>query len=206
MSASQRAPLVAAVAAMAAVVVASNILVQYPVQGTVGGLVLADLLTYGAFTYPFAFLVTDVVNRTFGPSLARRVALCGFAIAVVMSLYLATPRIALASGSAFLLAQMYDVAMFDRLRHGKWWRAPLISSFAASALDTVIFFTLAFSALLPFGLDAFAVEHAPLLGIANAPEVPRWISWALADFTVKLAVAAFALGPYRAITARTARA
>ncbi|WMS43637.1 VUT family protein [Acuticoccus sp. MNP-M23] len=206
MTATPRAALIAAVAAMAAVVVASNILVLHPVQGTFGGINLADMLTYGAFTYPFAFLVTDVVNRTFGPAMARRVALCGFAIAVVMSLYLATPRIALASGSAFLLAQMFDVSMFNRLRHGRWWRAPLISSFAASLLDTVIFFTLAFSVILPFGLDAFATESAPLLGLAGAPDVPRWISWALADFTVKLTVAAFALGPYRALTARTSRA
>jgi len=201
MSMTPRVALIAAVAAMAAVVVASNILVQHPVQGTVGGIVLADMLTYGAFTYPFAFLVTDVVNRTFGPALARRVALSGFAIAVGMSLVLATPRIALASGTAFLLAQMFDVSMFDRLRHGRWWRAPLISSFAASALDTVIFFTLAFSVLVPFGLDEFAVAQAPLLGLEGAPDVPRWMSWALADFTVKLAVAAFALGPYRALTA-----
>ena len=196
-----RIALSAGVAAMAAVVVTSNILVQYPVMGRIGGLDLADILTWGAFTYPFAFLVTDVVNRTFGPGHARLVALAGFCIAVVMSIALASPRIALASGTAFLLAQMYDVSMFDRLRYGKWWRAPLISSFAASMLDTAIFFTLAFAAFIPLGADEFAVGTAPLFGIAGLPDAPRWVSWAIADFSVKLMVAAFALGPYRAITA-----
>ena len=194
----------AGVAAMAAVVVTSNILVQHPVTGTVGGINLADILTWGAFTYPFAFLVTDVVNRTFGPNKARLVALAGFCIAVVMSVMLASPRIALASGTAFLLAQMFDVSLFNRLRDGVWWRAPLVSSAAASVLDTAIFFTLAFAAFIPFGGDDFATSVDGLFGIAGAPEAPRWVSWAIADFVVKFAVSAVALGPYRFLTARTA--
>ncbi|RAI03145.1 hypothetical protein DLJ53_01040 [Acuticoccus sediminis] len=197
-----RIAITAGVAAMTAVVVTSNILVQYPVMAHIGGLNLADVLTWGAFTYPFAFLVTDVINRTFGPSHARIVAFVGFCIAVVMSIALATPRIALASGTAFLLAQMYDVSMFNRLRYGKWWRAPLVSSFAASVLDTVVFFSLAFAAFIPFGQDAFATSVDSLFGIAGAPDAPRWVSWAIADFVVKVMVASFALGPYRAITAR----
>lgn len=195
-----RLALAVGVAAMAAVVVASNILVQHPVMATVGGINLADVLTWGAFTYPFAFLVTDVMNRTFGPQQARIVAIAGFCVAVTMSIWLATPRIALASGTAFLLAQMVDVSMFNRLRHGAWWRAPLASSAAASVLDTALFFTLAFAAFLPFEADAFATAVDPLFGIAGAPEAPRWVSWAIADFCVKVLVAAIALGPYRALT------
>jgi len=198
----RRHALTLAVAAMATVVVASNILVQYPVQGVLWGVPLADVLTYGAFTYPFAFLVTDVVNRTFGPELARRVAIFGFATAVAMSLIVATPRIAVASGTAFLLAQLLDVATFERLRYGSWWRAPLVSSVVASVLDTAIFFTLAFSALIPFGLDDFAVGTSPLFGLDGAPEAPRWVSWAIADYGAKLLVAAVALGPYRWLTRR----
>lgn len=186
---------------MATVVVASNILVQFPVSADVGPLALADFLTWGAFTYPLAFLVTDVVNRTFGPALARRVALAGFAIAVVLSVMLANPRIAVASGTAFLAAQMFDVALFDRLRSGPWWRAPLASSLAASALDTALFFTLAFAAAIPWMVDPFATEVTPLFGILPL-EAPRWTGWALADFVVKLAVAGLALGPYRIIVTR----
>lgn len=200
-----RTAILAAVAAMAAVVVTSNVLVQYPVGVTLGGLNLADVLTWGAFTYPLAFLVTDVVNRTFGPELARRVALAGFALAVVMSAALASPRIAIASGAAFLAAQLLDVSLFNRLRDGAWWRAPLVSSMVASALDTALFFSLAFSAAIPFGADGFATAATPLFGIEGAAQAPRWVSWALADFCVKLLVAGFALGPYRIVTERLAR-
>ncbi|MEM8663006.1 MAG: VUT family protein [Pseudomonadota bacterium] len=196
-----RSALLAAVAAMAAVVVASNILVQHPVMATVGGLNLADVLTWGAFTYPFAFLVTDVTNRRFGPAMARRVALTGFAIAVVMSVVLASPRIAIASGTAFLTAQLFDVFLFQRLRSAThWWRAPLISSIIASALDTALFFTLAFAAFIPFGLDPFATEVIPLMGEDAAAQAPRWVSWAIADFAVKVLIACIALGPYRLLT------
>ena len=121
------------VAAMALVVVASNILVQFPVQGSVGGLSLADILTWGAFTYPFAFLVTDLANRRYGPAVARRIVFVGFMLAVVCSI-LVPPllfrygliefetaadrlvRIAIASGSAFLSAQLLDVTVFNWLR------------------------------------------------------------------------------------------
>jgi uncharacterized PurR-regulated membrane protein YhhQ (DUF165 family) len=185
----------AGVLAMAALVTASNILVQVP---------LGDFLTWGAFTYPFAFLATDLVNRRSGPQAARRVALAGFAVAVALSVWLATPRIAVASGAAFLTAQLLDVAVFDRLRGGAWWRAPLASTLLGSAVDTVLFFGLAFSAQAAFlGPNAdWALAPAPLLGMG--PAAPFWVSLALGDFGVKLLIAALALGPYRAVTRRWA--
>ena len=194
---------VQAVIAMAAVIVASNILVQYPVTATLGGLDLADLLTWGAFTYPAAFLVTDLTNRRFGPVAARKVVLVGFALAVLLSVWLATPRIAVASGTAFLLAHLLDIAVFDRLRRFAWWLAPAVSSALASVLDTVLFFGLAFSLaatpLLGHG-DEFATAAAPFLGVF-ALEAPRWLSWATGDLTVKLLVAAALLVPYRLLLA-----
>lgn len=202
----ERALLLSAVAAMATVVVVSNVLVLHPVEARLGGLNLADVLTWGAFTYPFAFLVTDVVNRAVGPALARRVAVCGFVVAVAMSAVLASPRVALASGTAFLAAQLFDVALFDRLRRGPWWRAPLASSLTASMLDTALFFAIAFSAAIPFGTDPFATAVAPLFGVDSLAAVPRWVSWALADFAVKIAVAAVALAPYRVLTLHLAPA
>ena len=112
--------------AMAAVVVASNILVQF---------LLNDWLTWGAFTYPIAFLITDLMNRLYGPRAARRVVFSGFIVGVICSLIgtqvmlefgpAVTLRIALGSGTAFLVAQLLDVVIFDRLRNGTWWRAPL---------------------------------------------------------------------------------
>lgn len=190
------------VAAMIVVVVASNVLVQFPVRGTLGPLVLDDLLTYGAFSYPVAFLVTDLTNRRLGPAVARRVVYAGFAIAVVLSALVAAPRIAIASGSAFLVAQLLDVAIFDRLRRGVWWRAPLVSSAIGSVVDTFLFFSLAFSATLAVlgPSNPFAVAPAPLLGLLS-PEVPRWVSWALGDLGVKLLVACMLLAPYRAVLA-----
>ncbi len=193
---------VIAVAAMVAVVVASNVLVQYPVDGSVGPLVLADLLTWGAFTYPLAFLVTDLTNRWLGPTVARRVVYVGFAVAVALSIYLATPRIAVASGTAFLVAQLLDISVFNTLRRATWWQAPLIASLLGSVVDTAIFFGTAFG---PFGIiigpdDPFAVEFAPLFGIF-ATELPRWVSWALGDLAVKLAAAVLLLAPYRAAMA-----
>lgn len=185
---------------MAAVVVASNVLVQYPVQYTLGPLILEDLLTWGAFTYPVAFLITDLCNRTFGPARARIIVIIGFILAVGISIYAATPRIAIASGSAFLVAQMLDVSVFHRLRDAHWWRAPLISSVLGSCLDTVLFFSLAFAA--SFAIlgpnDDFAIEAAPFLGLF-ATEVPRWMSWAIGDLAVKLLVALVLLAPYRLI-------
>ncbi|MCE7030787.1 queuosine precursor transporter [Jiella avicenniae] len=208
------------IAAMAAIVLASNVAVQYPVFAEIGGLQLADLLTFGAFTYPFAFLVTDLTNRRYGPRVARRVVYAGFAAAVVCSLVVPPVlydlgllgfsttadrlfRIAVASGCAFLMAQLLDVAVFNRLRQDSWWRAPAASSLSGSVLDTVTFFSLAFAPLFVFlgANDGFALESAPLLGVFSL-EAPRWVSWAIGDFTVKLAIAVFALIPYRVIMQR----
>ncbi|MGI3170113.1 queuosine precursor transporter [Pseudooceanicola sp. C21-150M6] len=190
------------VLAMAAVVVASNILVQF---------LFGQWLTWGAFTYPIAFLVTDVMNRVYGLGPARRVVLAGFVVGVACSLIgtqimgefgpLVTLRIAIGSGLAFLCAQMMDVAIFDRLREGSWWRAPLASTLVGSSLDTAIFFTVAFSGALVFlepGNDvSWAGEALPLLGFG--PVVPLWVSLAVADWMVKLGLALLALLPFRAI-------
>ncbi len=155
------------IAAMAAIVTASNILVGYPIN---------DWLTWGALTFPVAFLITDVINRHFGPQRARKVAYAGFALAVVMSLWLASPRIALASGAAFIIGQLADIGIFHRLRRHRWWKAPLASSTIASAADTAIFFTIAFAGT---GLP--------------------WITWGIGDYGVKLAVAVTMLIPYYAL-------
>ena len=189
-----------AAASMAAIVVLSNVLVQHPFAYSLGQLNLADLLTWGAFSYPLAFLVTDSTNRLFGPRVARRVVYGGFAVAIVLSVWLATPRIAIASGTAFLTAQLLDIVVFNRLRDRVWWMAPSLSSLVGSALDTLLFFSLAFaSAFVLLGPnDPFAIEAAPLLGLF-ATETPRWLSWALGDFAVKLLITALALVPYRLI-------
>ncbi len=194
-----------AVAAMAMVVLLSNVLVQYPVQVRMGGYNFADLLTWGAFSYPLAFLVTDITNRRLGPGRARLVVFSGFLLAVVMSALLATPRIAIASGAAFLLAQLLDVSLFNRLRQASWWRAPLISSIFGSLLDTMVFFSLAFAAVFVFigPNDGFAIADAPLLGLF-AQETPRWLSWALGDLAIKLLVALVLLAPYRLLRDRLA--
>ena len=185
------------VVAMATIVVLSNFLVQFPVQFQIASLQLADLLTWGAFTYPLAFLITDLTNRHFGPVGARAVVMVGFVIAVALSFLLATPRIAIASGIAFFLAQMLDVSVFNRLRNGGWWKAPLISSFLGSVLDTTIFFTLAFALQFAFlgAVDSFVSEDASVLGVFPA-EMPRWMSWAIGDFVVKILVAVAMLMPY----------
>lgn len=154
-------------AAMVVVVVISNILVQYPVN---------DWLTYGALTYPVAFFVTDLTNRALGPAQARRVVRWGFFCAVVLSVWMATPRIALASGSAFLVAQLLDVFVFNRLRKESWWKAPLASSVLGSAIDTTLFFSL-----------AFAGSGLP------------WLTWAYGDFAVKIGMALLMLAPYGGI-------
>ena len=180
--------------AMAAIVVASNVLVQFTV---------ATWLTWGAFTYPLAFLVTDVMNRVHGAAAARRVMLAGFVTGVVWSLIAAgmdatTLRIAIASGAAFLVAQMVDVQVFDTLRGGRWWRAPLVSTLLGSALDTVLFFGIAFAAVLPADTNTgWANEAVPLLGAG--PLSPLWVSLALADWMVKLGLAILALVPFRII-------
>jgi uncharacterized PurR-regulated membrane protein YhhQ (DUF165 family) len=155
------------VAAMVAVVAGSNVAVQYPIN---------DWLTWGAFTYPVAFLVTDLTNRRLGPGKAREVAYTGFGLAVLLSIVLATPRIALASGAAFVTAQLLDIAVFDRLRRLPWWQAPLVSSGLASIWDTAVFFSLAFAGT---GLP--------------------WITWAIGDLGAKVAMALLLLLPFRAL-------
>lgn len=199
---SMRARLVA-VAAMAVVVVASNILVQYPVMASLGGVDLADLLTWGAFSYPVAFLVTDLTNRRFGAGAARRLVITGFVIAVIVSAFLGSPRVAAASGGAFLVGQLLDVSVFNRLRASSWWRAPFVASILGSMADTLIFFSLAFApafAGVLGGSDEFALGTAPFLGLASF-EAARWVSWAAADFAVKMAYAVVLLAPYRVVFA-----
>ncbi|MEL7396268.1 MAG: queuosine precursor transporter [Pseudomonadota bacterium] len=196
--------------AMAAIVVASNILVQF---------LYGQWLTWGAFTYPLAFLVTDVMNRVYGRVAARRVVLAGFAVGIVCSFIgtqsvgefgpLVTLRIAMGSGLAFLTAQLLDIAIFNRLRESTWWRAPMVSSIIGSSVDTALFFTIAFSASLTFLEPANDVswsgEILPLLGMG--PEAPLWVSLAVADWMVKLVLALIALVPFRIIVGSlTARA
>lgn len=185
---------------MTTVVVASNILVQFPLSGQLAGIQLGDLLTYGAFTYPVAFLVTDLTNRQFGPSTARKVVFVGFLVGVTISLVTSQPRIAIASGSAYLVGQLLDITVFNRLRQKSWWKAPLAGSLFGSVLDTVIFFSLSFAPFFGFigPNDDFAVSWAPMLG-AFSPDIPRWISWAMGDFTVKMLVGMVMLLPYGAM-------
>jgi len=158
------------IAAMAAVIVLSNVLVQHPIN---------DWLTWGAFSYPLVFLVTDLCNRALGPAAARRVAWVGFATAVVVSLLLAPWRIALASGAAFIVSQLLDIAVFNRWRRQSWWKAPLMGSLAASGADTAVFFFLAFA-----GSDM------------------DWLLLASGDLAVKAAMAALLLAPYRVLLPR----
>jgi uncharacterized PurR-regulated membrane protein YhhQ (DUF165 family) len=188
------------VALMTIVVVASNFLVQFPLNGEIAGIQLGDILTWGAFTYPVAFLVTDLTNRQFGPTTARKVVFAGFVVGIALSFFTSVPRIAIASGSAYLAGQFLDIALFNRLRRQAWWRAPLVGSLIGSLLDTVMFFSLSFAALFVFlGPNTpFALEQAPILGIFTT-EAPRWISWAIGDFSVKLIVGLVMLLPYGAL-------
>lgn len=193
------------VIAMASIVLASNILVQF---------LFGNWLTWGAFTYPLAFLVTDIMNRVYGAGAARRVVFVGFIVGVICSLIgtqimgefgpLVTLRIALGSGIAFLTAQLLDVGIFSALRDGKWWRAPLASTLIGSTVDTALFFSIAFSASLSFIEPANDVSWAgdilPILGFG--PEAPLWVSLAIADWCVKLSLALIALIPFRVITTR----
>lgn len=191
-----------AIIAMAATVVVSNILVQY---------LVGQWLTWGAFTYPIAFLITDLTNRLQGPEAARRVVLVGFVTGLACSFIgtqimgefgpLVTWRIALGSGVAFLSAQFLDIYIFQRLRNKSWWRAPLISSTISSSFDTVIFFSIAFSTLFitlePSNDVSWANEALPLLGLG--PVVPLWVSLACADWGVKMAISVISLVPFRII-------
>ena len=156
--------------AMLMVILSSNYLVQFPIN---------DWLTWGAFTFPVAFLVTDLTNRAVGASSARRVAWTGFAIAVLVSLALAPWRIAIASGVAFIVGQLLDIVAFNKLRAMSWWKAPLIGSFIASIVDTGIFFFLAF-----YGSDM------------------NWLMLAAGDLSIKWLMAAVLLAPYRVMLPR----
>lgn len=158
--------------AMAAIVLVSNVLVQYPINAW---------LTWGAFSYPVAYLVTDVCNRAFGAASARRVAWVGFTIGFLSSALMAPLRIAIASASAFIVSQLLDVAIFNRLRQQSWWKAPLLGSAAASVLDTALFFSLAF----------------------GGSEI-SWLHLAVGDLGVKLVMAFVLLPPYRMLVARLA--
>jgi uncharacterized integral membrane protein (TIGR00697 family) len=191
------------VAAMAIIVLASNVGVQFPIGG--------GWLTWGAFSYPFAFLVTDVTVRLHGAAAARRVVLAGFGVGLLCSLAgtqiegafgpLVTWRIALASGTAFLAAQLLDIAIFRTVPARPWWRAPLLSSVLGSTLDTALFFTLAFSAAFVWiepGNDVSWAQEATAVG-------PYWVALALADGAVKLGVALLALIPFRLITRQRAQ-
>ena len=160
------------VAAMVVVVTGSNVLVQFMIN---------DWLTWAAFTYPVSFLVTDLTNRRLGPGVARRVVYAGFGAAVVLSAFLATPRIAVASATAFLVAQLLDILVFDRLRDRVWWTPPLVSSFLGSVVDTVLFFTLTFA----------------------GTGVP-WVTLALGDFAIKVLMAIVLLIPFRGLLKWTA--
>ncbi|MGV8985649.1 MAG: queuosine precursor transporter [Cypionkella sp.] len=191
--------------AMAIIVVASNILVQHP---------LGAFLTWGALTYPLSFLVNDITNRLKGAPAARTVVLVGFVVGLVCSVIgtqihgefgpLVTLRIALGSGTAFLVGQLLDVTLFNRLRRAEWWRAPLISTLMGSTIDSVIFFTIAFSASLtflePWSDVSWAATPGPLLGFGVV--VPFWVSLALADWCVKFGIALFGLLPFRLIVAK----
>ncbi len=150
---------------MIAAVALSNYLVQFPIN---------DWLTFGAFSYPITFLITELTNRFYGSRAARCVVYGGFALAMVLSLWLATPKIAIASGSAFLISQLLDIFAFNKWRNGTWWQAPLFASTFASIIDTPIFWSCAF-----WG------EHLPIL------------TWALGDFCVKLIMDFLLLTPFR---------
>lgn len=162
-----------AVVIMCTIVVGSNVLVQYPIN---------NWLTWGAVTYPVAFLVADLLNRRFGPGAARRVAAFGFIAAVAFSMWAATPRIAVASGTAFLLAQLLDIGVFHRLRELSWWQAPLLAGIAGATLDTFVFFSI-----------AFAGTSMP------------WVTLLFGDLAVKLALNVLMLAPFRALMWNLAR-
>lgn len=193
---------------MATIVLLSNILVQIR---------LGEWLTWGALTYPVAFLVTDLVNRLEGPGAARRVVVLGFVVGLACSFVgtqvtnefgpLVTLRIAIGSGIAFFVAQSIDISVFDRLRGGTWWRAPVVSSVVGATIDTALFFTIAFSGILSFiapGVDVgWANEPVPLLGVG--PLFPLWVSLAVADFFVKLLLILLSLVPFRILVQRLRR-
>ena len=167
---------------MALVVALSNYLVQFPVN-YIG---LQDVFTYGAFSYPVAFLITDLANRKYGKAVAKRIVYIGFVLGVALTLYFSTnfsnlisKRIAIGSGSAFLIAQLLDVQVFDSLRKKVWFVAPLISSLIGSSIDTFLFFSIAF-----YGTGV------------------NWVSLSLGDLFVKIFVALLMLIPFRILLSR----
>ena len=167
---------------MALVIVLSNYLVQFPVN-YVG---LQDIFTYGAFSYPIAFLITDLANRRYGKIVARKIVYIGFILGVTLTLYFSTDfsnliskRIAIGSGTAFLIAQLLDVQVFDRLRKKVWFVAPLASSLIGSCIDTFLFFSIAF-----YGTEV------------------NWITLSIGDLFVKIFVALVMLIPFRILLSR----
>jgi uncharacterized integral membrane protein (TIGR00697 family) len=162
---------------MGVVVLSSNYLVQFPIN-YYG---LSEILTYGAFSYPVAFLITDLANRFYGKFLARKIVYIGFFIGIIFTLLFSTDfadlisiRIAIGSGVAFITAQLLDIQIFDRLRKKEWFIAPLTSSFIGSTVDTFLFFSISF-----YGTG-----------------VP-WITLSLGDLTVKLFVSLVMLIPFK---------
>jgi len=162
---------------MGVVVLASNYLVQFPIK-YYG---LEDILTYGAFSYPIAFLITDLANRAYGKVVAKKIVYAGFIIGIVFTLFFSTNftdlisvRIAIGSGTAFLIAQLLDVQIFDQLRKKKWFVAPLTSSLIGSTVDTFLFFSISF----------------------YATGIP-WVTLSLGDLAVKVLVALLMLIPFR---------
>ncbi len=162
---------------MGAVVLASNYLVQFPIQY----LGLEEILTYGAFSYPIAFLITDLANRSYGKIIAKKIVYIGFAIGILFTLFFSTNfydlisiRIAIGSGTAFLTAQLLDIQIFDKLRRKRWFIAPLTSSFMGSIVDTFLFFSISF-----YGTEV------------------NWITLSLGDLAVKIFVALIMLIPFR---------
>ncbi len=162
---------------MGVVVLSSNYLVQFPIN-YYG---LEEVLTYGAFSYPIAFLITDLANRSYGKLIARKIVYIGFAIGVSFTFLFSTNfadlislRIAIGSGTAFLIAQLLDVQIFDNLRKKKWFIAPLTSSIIGSTVDTFLFFSISF----------------------YATGVP-WVTLLLGDLSVKIIVALLMLIPFR---------
>ena len=162
---------------MGVVVLSSNYLVQFPIN-YYG---LSEILTYGAFSYPIAFLITDLANRFYGKFVARKIVYIGFFIGIIFTLLFSTDfadlisiRIAIGSGVAFITAQLLDIQIFDRLRKKKWFIAPLTSSFIGSTVDTFLFFSIAF----------------------YATGVP-WITLSLGDLAVKLFVSLVMLIPFK---------
>ena len=162
---------------MGVVVLASNYLVQFPIRHYG----LEEILTYGAFSYPIAFLITDLANRSFGKIVAKKIVYIGFAIGISFTLLFSTNftdlisiRIAIGSGTAFLVAQLLDVQIFDKLRKKEWFVAPLTSSLIGSTIDTFIFFSISF-----YGTG-----------------IP-WITLSLGDLSVKIFVALMMLIPFR---------